>query len=363
VSGKEVMALELAIGLRSSGQRIEFVTSSWGNGDFVRRLEAEGLPAHPIRLGFISATLTLAALRMTLHQVCYWPALVTSYLRVLRRAKPDWIVHTTWHHLLLLAPFLTRARDIYWVHEVLPETRRYRKVFAFLEQRLHCFVAVSYAAADSLRALGVAPAKIRVIYNGVADPLAGATLRAAPSDQTRIGIVGQVCEWKGHDDLIDAFSTVRQSHPGVELHIFGRGTAEYEAKLKSRIAALQLSRSVKWRGFVSDRQLIFNELSICVVPSRSNDTLPTTAIEAGMFGVPVIATTRGGLPEIVEHGITGFLVAPQTPAEIATRLNEMIENSQLRATMGERARVAMLSKFGKDRFVKEFREVLRARAA
>ena len=75
VSGKEIMALELAKGLRDTGCEVEVVTSFWGNREFLRRLQDENLRAHIMRLGFISATLNLECLRMTAHQMLFWPGL------------------------------------------------------------------------------------------------------------------------------------------------------------------------------------------------------------------------------------------------------------------------------------------------
>jgi glycosyltransferase involved in cell wall biosynthesis len=249
-----------------------------------------------MRLGFISATLTFDALRMTAHQLCYWPALLLTYRRFLRNFAPDQIVHTNWHHLLLLAPFLKSSRDIYWVHEVLPDKPQFRKVFDWLARRLKCFVAVSNAVAESLYQIGIPRAKVRVIHNGIKDPSGFTKPKVDTYKQFRIAIVGQVGEWKGHDDLLDAFGAIQKKHSNSELHIFGRGAVEYERHLKERILCLGITEQVFWHGFISDRKVMFRGMAVCVAPSRSQDPLPTTASEAGFFGIPVIGTRRGGLP-------------------------------------------------------------------
>jgi hypothetical protein len=73
VSGKEIMALELAEGLRGEGCEVEVVTSYWGQRRFGRRSRAAGFPTHIMRLGFISATLTFESSRMTAHQMISGP--------------------------------------------------------------------------------------------------------------------------------------------------------------------------------------------------------------------------------------------------------------------------------------------------
>src|SRR5438045_3645449 len=101
VSGKEIMALELGKGLREAGIEIHFVTSRWGNGDFARRTIATKFPTHRMWLGYISTTLRWSEIRMTLDQLRRWPSFVIAYLRFLREVRPEKVIHTNWHHLLL----------------------------------------------------------------------------------------------------------------------------------------------------------------------------------------------------------------------------------------------------------------------
>src|SRR5579862_8665972 len=114
VSGKEIMALELGEGLRARGCDVSYVTSLWGDGDFSARLQILAVPFHRMRLGFISATLNRACLWMTADQLWRWPKLLADYQGFLRSAKPQHVIHTNWHHLLLLWPLLRPTRDLFW---------------------------------------------------------------------------------------------------------------------------------------------------------------------------------------------------------------------------------------------------------
>jgi glycosyltransferase involved in cell wall biosynthesis len=240
------------------------------------------------------------------------------------------------------------------VHEVLPDKLQYRKVFGWLQGRIKCFVVVSHAVAHSLKRIGIDPARIHVIHNGIDDPSGDKTPPRCQSAPFRIGIVGQIGEWKGHDDLVEALHLLRQKHQRFELHIFGRGATQYETQLSGKILALDLTKHVFLHGFSSDRTQIYECLDVCVVPSRSDDPLPTTAIEAGFFQKPVIATRRGGLPEIIEDGVTGFLVDAANPLQIAYRLEELMNDESLRFRLGRQARSRMINKFGRKQFVEEF---------
>src|SRR3954451_8362994 len=92
VSGKEIMALELITGLRDQNYVVDVATSSWGSGEFRRRCEKLDFSTCVMRLGFISATLNLECVRMTLHQALHWPGLFLSYRRFLKTSKPRRII-------------------------------------------------------------------------------------------------------------------------------------------------------------------------------------------------------------------------------------------------------------------------------
>jgi len=360
VSGKEIMALELGEGLRSRGRSVNYVTSLWGDGDFSVRLEALGFPFRRMRLGFISATLSLDCLRMTADQLCHWPGLVRDYRRFLHEENPRHIIHTNWHHLLLLRPWLRPERDLLWLHEVVPDKPQYVRVFGWLAKRLRCFIGVSEAVAESLRRIGIPAAKIQVIHNGLSDPSAGLPARPARGSEVNIGIVGQIGAWKGHEDLVEAFALIAAQYPEARLHIFGPDDREFAGHLKRRAADLGIAPRLVWRGFVRDRAKIYPMMDICVVPSRSADPLPTTAIEAAFFGLPVVATRRGGLPEIIEDGMTGYLVEAERPQELAQRLGELLRSADLREKMGAAARKRAQEHFSRERFVADFLRVLSA---
>ena len=356
MSGKEVIALELGQGLRDGGTDVHFLTSRWGSGEFGRRTEAVGFQTNRLWLGFISATLRIDCIWMTVVQFWRWPSLLGAYRRFLWSVKPAKVIQTNWHHALLLWPLLKAEREVYWLHEVIPNTTRYRRIFGILNNRIGSFVAVSQAAGTSLIKLGVPEKKVRVIYNGISDPSLEHP-QAHENSQT-IGIVGQVGPWKGHGDLIDAFRKVVREYPEAQLCIFGKGSAAYESSLRKRVADFALEGKVVWRGFVADRNAIYGELSLLVVPSRSEDPLPTTAIEAAFFGIPVIASRRGGLVEIVEDGVTGFLFEAGKFDELARHVVSLLGSTELRTRMGRNARKRAMTQFSRDRFVRQFCEIL-----
>ena len=361
VSGKEVISLSLARGLRKAGWNPQFITSRWNDGDFVRRLQGDNFSFELLRLGFISASLQAAPLMMTLDQMRYWPALAYGYTRLVAASAPRAVIHTNWHHMLLLLPFLDARRDILWLHDLLPVARRYAHMLAALANRVRRVVCVSHASARNAVALGVPQSRVTVVHSGLApvDPI------DAPAEQAtlRLGIVGQIGPWKGHDDLLDALALLVGDNASVALRIFGSGDPAYIASLKRRAAELGVLERLEWCGYLSNQADIFRNIDVCVVPSRLEEAFGMSALEANGFGRPVICSARGGLPEIVEDGVTGFIVAANRPDQLAQAIATFVRHPDLVKTMGAAARRRAESRFSLDRFVERFTQVIEQSAA
>jgi glycosyltransferase involved in cell wall biosynthesis len=173
-----------------------------------------------------------------------------------------------------------------------------------------------------------------------------------------LGIVGQIGERKGHEDLIDALGLLQRDGIRPSLLIFGSGAPEYVASLEERAVELGVQRQIEWCGYVADKSRIFEAIDVCIVPSRFEEPLSTSAIEAGGFGCPVICSSRGGLPEIVKHGETGFVVDPERPEKIADAIKVFVQNRDLVRTMGAAAQARARTEFSMQRFVNKFIQVL-----
>ena len=354
VSGKEIMTLELGRGLKAKGQPVHVLTSVWSDESFPSRLEEIGLPFDRLPLGFISLTLTWQCLNWTYGQLVRWPELLRDYGALLKTQKPQTVIHTNWHHLLLLYPFLRVDRDWFWVHDVIPHKPQYKKLFQMLSRRLQHFVPVSHAVAASLRNLGIPDQKVRVIHNGLTDPAAGTERVASTDGIVKLGIVGQIGPWKGHEDLLEAFGQIVERFPKIELHIFGNKGSDYESQLRRQIAELGVTDRVIWHGFLKERAEIFRSLDILAIPSRVEESFGLVAAEAGFFALPLVATKQGGVPEIISDGITGILVQASDPPALAAGIERLLVDPNLRSSMGLNARKRMLSHFSIERFTGDF---------
>jgi len=356
VAGKEIASLNLAEGLRARGRDVSFVTTRWTNGDFPTRLAMKGFTNKVLPLGFISKRLDLYALKCTLHQSIFWPALVTGFISIATPAAEQIVIHTNWHHVLLLLPFLDRNRDIFWLHETAPKSRRFARLFGAIARRTRCIVCVSEAVARSLVAIDIPSERLAIIHNGLKVP--AEVPPRGTQDVLRFGIVGQIGAWKGHDDVFDALRILASNGRRIELKIFGAGSDAYVDFLRRKAIQFDAEAMVKWCGYVGNQEALFSELDVVLAPSRITESFGMSALEAAAFGRPVICSSQGGLPEIVEDGATGFVVQPCQPEILAQAMSRFIENRELVGKMGDAGRRRAVQLFSIEDVARKFCNVL-----
>lgn len=210
------------------------------------------------------------------------------------------------------------------------------------------FLTVSAYSATELQA---PPERTRVIYGG-ADPRRYCPDPAEP--RRGVLFVGRLTPHKGVDRLLRALPD------GAAACLVGTGGHDAQAPERDYPALLrQLSRDrdVEFVGAASDGDLprLYRSAEVFVLPSvertvygkpiRVSELLGLSLLEAMASATPVIASRVGGVPEIVEHGQTGFLVAPDDDRELADRLAQLLGDPVLARRMGQQARERVLDRF------------------
>ena len=363
VYGREQVTISLIEGLRDRGHEIHCLASTWGDGEFAKLLEKSSIPYTPLPLGFISKTVSWPAIWMTMDQMHKLPALWRGFRKLIKSFRPDIIVHSNFHHIFVLWPLLRSQVNVFHVHDNFPATPFYRRLFKILSRRITTFVGVSKFVANTLINLGLPESKVFHVLNGVA--FADSECRTdsdgneKQNGAMRIGIVGQVDEWKGHEDLIDALHILDEKQEPFVCRIFGAGSEEFAVKLRNKIGKYGLTSKIEWMGFIANRKSIYDNLDVCVVPSRMSEAFGMTAAEALMHGVPVVASRRGALPEVVLHGEETYLVEPRSPEQIADQLVVLSGSSITRSEKAWRAANAQtLAALSAKRMVDEMEELL-----
>ena len=133
--------------------------------------------------------------------------------------------------------------------------------------------------------------------------------------------------------------SVRDQIPNVLLLVVGKTLAN-QVRYERLIVELGLTDSVRWERSYVPSPLVsihFAAANVVALPYRAASS-SAVLLNAYAHGLPVVATTVGAFPEMVEHGKTGMLVAPQAPSELADALITLLTNPECAREMGERAR-------------------------
>ncbi len=170
-----------------------------------------------------------------------------------------------------------------------------------------------------------------------------------PHDRVRVAAVGRLSTEKGLDLLLQAIRRLRQPE---RLACLIMGSGRSETALKSLADKLGLGDAVTFTGFVSDVDDLYPFIDVVAMPSH-REGLPITLIEASFAGRAILATTVGGIPELIEHGTSGLLVQPGDVEALAYGLDRLVLDPELRASLGRGARRRALEHFGLDRWARE----------
>ncbi len=283
----------------------------------------------------------------------------TRHLRAMRRhirtVRPD-IVHTHMGTSDLVGGLAARSLGVPTVstiHAIMQQrsgTARAKDVLFALSQRWCAdrVITVSDSARRAYldRRRGMDRRVVR-IYNGIdleTAPGSGAIVRrelGIQPDDLLVGMVSGLRPEKGHDIAIEAITKLRGRFPSLRLLIAGQGRLESEL---ARHAA-PLGKDIIFAGYRTDVSAVFDALDVCIHPSRL-DAFPTALIEALAASVPVLATAVGGIPEIVDDGNTGVLVAaPPRPDALAHELGLLLADPARRDALAGAGRRAYLERF------------------
>jgi len=315
----------------------------------MRRQRARGWEPHLAAPGDAALLARAAAERFAVHPVAMrgtWDVASVLALAVLLRSLRPEVVH--WHaaraHAIgalasLLDPGPIRVLSRRVVFPVRGSIGS-RLLYALPVDRI---AAISGAVRDALVRSGVDARRIDVVPSGVEpspapDAARRSELRRAlgcgEGDVAAI-VVSALAPGKGHENLLRAAAVARETSPGLKLWVAGEGPLE--AGLRAQARALGLEPRVQFLGFRTDIQLLLHAADFFCLATQS-EGLGSSILEAMSAGLPVVATRVGGVPEIVEDGVTGILVPASDPAALAIALARMAGDRGLRETMGVRGR-------------------------
>ena len=219
-----------------------------------------------------------------------------------------------------------------------------------VHRRLHAydqvdrFVSPSRFLRDVMLRAGISPERIVTLANVASVPQVEAWDRPRPAGrvgEARYLFAGRLSPEKGVDTLVRALAVAPD---GVRLDIAGDGPSRAELEL---LAAAEAPGRVPFHGRLDKPALaeLIRGARAMVVPSRWYENQPMTVLESFAAATPVVATSLGGLPELVRDGIEGRVVPPNDPQALARVLSELADDPATARRMGERARQRFTTEF------------------
>ena len=334
-------------------------------GELGKRIDAAGIRRIPI----------------SGRDMSYGHKLTWELIRVIGRERPH-VVHT---HSCLSGRLAARLRGVpvvYTKHNQVripnekgvtpPPPEPVRRVLnglvaSALSDRV---IAVSEGAARELAESGVKKSMIVPIPNGidlapykVAWKKRQAESRGASAKRGfLVGTVARLHRQKALDVMLEAAKLVLASEPSTRFVI--AGTGPMEDQLKAKIRELKLEPYVKMPGFVSDVPAFLAGLDIYVL-SSDYEGIALALVEATASGLPVVATSVGGVPEVIVDGFNGLLVPPRQPKALAQAIVRLLVDPDLARRMGDagrkRAEELFDAKVMAEKTVKVYEEVVALR--
>ncbi|WP_319543126.1 GT4 family glycosyltransferase PelF [uncultured Pseudodesulfovibrio sp.] len=332
--GAQRQALELASRL----DRTRFQLEMWvlcSGGGFVPRAETLDIP-----LTFLSSARKVG------------PAALWGLWRCLRRARPDIVVPST-----VVPNIWCRILGRFASLPLIVGTCRGGGAIRRQKERfLWTLVHHHICNADTLRQtlvknLRVPEERVSVIGNGIV--LSGGSSGQAGQGQNILS-VGRLVPDKDHGTLIRAFAAVVNVFPDVSLTIIGDGPLL--AEHRNLVRSLGLEDSVV---FLPGQPSLEAAYAGCDVFALSSETeaLPNVVMEAAAAGKPVVATTVGDVPKLVNHGVSGLLVESRAPEKMADALIELLKDPAIRQEMGKAGQERMEELFGMEKMVRRYEDL------
>jgi glycosyltransferase involved in cell wall biosynthesis len=230
------------------------------------------------------------------------------------------------------------------------------------------FICVSRADRRKMIEIERIPAeRIRFIPNGIAPraPTPGRDLRAelGVGSGPLVGAVGSLRAQKAYDVLIQAAARLRKDHP--DLHVLIAGGGPEQARLEALISELGLGDIVFLLGRRLDTPDILAELDVAVCASHFEGS-PLAVMEYMEAGLPIVATRVGGIPDLIDDGVHGLLVEPDSPIVLAQAIEDLLNDRSRASALGAHARERRRREFDLDVMVHNvealYDELLAARA-
>jgi len=227
-----------------------------------------------------------------------------------------------------------------YFHGYTSESKR-MKLYNFLDRqilkRVNKIITVSERSKNLLESFGINKTKIAVVPNAIDKSTISSHPVEPKSENGTINMIaaGRFSHEKGFDYLLDAISLIKKQAPDFKLHLYGRGPEE--ANLRQQTENLALTDIIDFCGFVDNILPVLSKMDILVLSSRS-EGMPVIILEAWSQAVGVLATSVGGVPELITSDKYGIVVEPRNVRQLADKLLWALNNINKIKELGNNGR-------------------------
>lgn len=251
---------------------------------------------------------------------------------------------------------LWKKKVIVHFHAFSPETTingKYQKVYKYLFSHANKVIVLSQLWEKYVNETFHLGDKIQVIYNPC-------TTEILPEKYTKQNIIlyaGTVNARKGYTDMIKAFAKIAFQYPNWEIVFAGNGEIENGTTLAKELG---IDSQTQFLGWISgkDKDKIFKEASIFCLPSYA-EGFPMAVLDAWAYGLPVITTPVGGIPDIAKDGENVLLFQPGDYNKLAIQMERMIKDNILRNHLTKQSIILSQTTFNIDTINKEIETLYR----
>lgn len=331
MGGADQQILTLAREMRCRGHEVRIVALA-PLGPMGIEARADGIPTESL------------GLQRNIGDVTRLPRLI----RMIREWRPD-VLHSHMVHANLLAgairPLVRVPALIATIHSIKDGGPLRMAAYRMTGKQVDRFTIISRLAAERYLRIGAVPAERLVVIPNTVDTdrfrrrpeIRAATRRELAVEDEFVWLaVGRFEEAKDYRSLIEAFATLSAGGSPSRLLLTGKGSLQSE--VEGLVRARRIAHRVRFLGVRRDVPALMSAADGYAL-SSAWEGMPVVLLEAAAAELPIAATRVGGVPEVVEDGVTGFLVPPRDPAALAGAMRRVEElTPEARAAMGARGR-------------------------
>ena len=276
--------------------------------------------------------------------------IIPNLYHLFQTFKPD-VVHThlfVLHYVFLVMLLCRIPVRVHTIHSIVhKEEGRLLKLAQWIVFRLGGVVPVSISleVANTVRDFYGRGIWTPVIYNGIPTTQfvsAAGQVRGEKGKEMVLLHIGSFVPLKSHLLLIEAFDLSIKEYPWMQLWLVGDG--ELRPAVERAVSEKGLQEKVSFLGLRDNVSNLLANCDLFVLPS-DYEGLPLTVLEAMAAGKPVVSTRVGGVPELVEDGLTGFLVPPRDPEALSQAILRLAKDHDLCLRMGQAGQRKVLERF------------------